>query len=230
MEQVDALIFDCDGVLINSEEIVQDIELQLLADHGLHYQREEFSLRFLGVSNQQFYRELNHDSMQRLGVPLAQDFETQLHSRARENFESELRAFADIHLVVEPWIDQSKPLAVASSSSIEGLEFKLSKTDLKKYFAPHIYSAEHVEAGKPDPAIYLHTASKLDVAPERCVVLEDSVNGVVAAKAAGMFVIGFIEGNHCVDGHDQKLNEAGAEFVVESMQELKAEILRRDWF
>lgn len=222
----EALIFDCDGVLVNSEEIVQDIELELLAEHGLEYEREEFALRFLGVANDHFYRALSEDSVARLGRPLASSFADELHSRARLVFDTELKAFAGVEDVIHQWAEK---LAVASSSSIAGLEYKLQKTGLKPFFDPHIYSAEHVGAGKPDPAIYLHTASHLNVQPEFCVVLEDSVNGVVSARAAGMSVVGFVAGLHCNEQQGEKLEAAGASFVVESMAELLDQFSDRGW-
>ncbi len=217
MNKFSALIFDCDGVLVNSEEIVQDIELALLAEHGLVYEREEFSRRFLGTANEYFYRSLNEDSLEQLGKPLMADFPERLHQAAREAFETDLSAFVGIERVVGDWTSK---LAVASSSSISGLEYKLSKTNLKHHFGDHIYSADHVGAGKPDPAIYLHTAEQLNVPADTCVVIEDSVNGVLSGCAAGMFVVGFTGGAHCLDGHENNLRHAGAGLVVDSMAEL----------
>ncbi len=211
------LIFDCDGVLVNSEEIVQDIELELLAELGLHYDRRDFALRFLGVSNQHFQSELNADSQARLNRPLPETFFDVLHERARLGFLERLQAFPGIDAVVSEWPGH---VAVASSSSISGLEFKLGHTALKPLFDPHIYSAEHVHAGKPDPAIYLHTASCLGVSPGSCIVVEDSVNGVLSAVAAGMRVVGFVAGAHCSPEQEQLLRRAGASLVVESMTDL----------
>ncbi len=217
MNKFSALIFDCDGVLVNSEEIVQDIELELLAEHGLLYDKDEYSRRFLGTSNAHFYQSLNEDSLAELGLPLADDFPERLHTKARQAFETELIAFTGVDRVVEGW---SSRLAVASSSSVSGLEYKLTKTNLKHHFGDHIYSAEHVGVGKPDPAIYVHTAEKLGVKSDSCIVVEDSVNGVISGCAAGMLVIGFTAGAHCMEGHADKLLAAGAKLVVDSMDEL----------
>lgn len=212
------LIFDCDGVLVNSEEIVQDIELSLLSELGLHYDRADFSLRFLGVSNQHFQAELNSDSLAHLGRPLPNNFFDVLHERARIGFTERLQAFPGIEPVVNGW---PGAVAVASSSSISGLDFKLGHTALKHLFDPHIYSAEHVHAGKPDPAIYLHAAARLGVAPSSCIVIEDSVNGVLSGVAAGMQVIGFVAGAHCSPEQEGLLRNAGASLVVESMASLQ---------
>ena len=217
MSEVKAIVFDCDGVLVNSEEIIQDIELALLAEHGLDYERAEFSRRFLGVADDTFSRELNADSMRELGKPLPDDFFTRLSERARSALDSDLVAFDGVQRVAAAW---NGALAVASSSSAQYLVRKLEMTGLDHLFDPHIYSAEHVGAGKPDPAIYLHVASKLEIDPEHCLAVEDSVNGVVSARAAGMRTIGFTGGKHCLSGHAELLRGEGAELVVESMHEL----------
>jgi beta-phosphoglucomutase-like phosphatase (HAD superfamily) len=93
---------------------------------------------------------------------------------------------------------------------------KLERTGLYDIAAPHVYSADLVNHGKPAPDIFLYTAGKIGVAPERCLVIEDSANGVKAALAAGMSVWGFLGGGHCYDGHDVHLSEAGAHDVVYS--------------
>ena len=218
MKQPEALVFDCDGVLVNSEELIQELELELLADHGLHYEREEFCRRFLGVANATFVEELNADSEKLLGVALPDNFIARLSDRAAQIFATDLVAFDGVHDVVMVWPGR---LAVASSSSAAHLSRKLELTGLNRIFSPHVYSTDLVSAGKPDPAIYLYTADKLGVSPEACIAIEDSINGVVSARTAGMRVIGFTEGAHCLQGHDELLLDAGAELVVQSMQELK---------
>ncbi len=212
-----ALVFDCDGVLVNSEEIVQDIELELLAAHGLWYQRDEFSDRFLGVTNEHFIAALNSDSITQLGIPLPASFEASLASRARDEFQTRLRTFEGVERVIDAWPGH---LAVASSSSVSGLKYKLRVTGLAARFAPHIYSAEHVGRGKPDPAIYLHAAQQLKVSPDHCIAIEDSINGVLSAKSAGMYTIGFTGGEHCRDGHDASLENAGADEVFSTMRDI----------
>ncbi|MFN3236441.1 MAG: HAD family hydrolase [Pseudomonadales bacterium] len=223
MTSYDALIFDCDGVLVNSEEIVQDIELALLAESGLHYDRSAFAQRFLGVSDEYFYRALNRDANSRLGKPLPQDFPEVLHRRARAAFQERLQAFPGTAAVLRRCTSK---IAVASSSSIAGLSFKLAHTELKAHFEPHIYSAEHVAAGKPEPDIYHYAAAQIDSQPAACLVVEDSINGVLAGVAAGMTVLGFTAGAHCGAGHEAQLLAAGARKVVSSMAELQTELQR----
>ena len=95
-----------------------------------------------------------------------------------------------------------------------GLERKLKRTGLWEHFAPHVYSADHVANAKPAPDLFLHAAAALEIEPGACLVLEDSVNGVMAAKAAGMTVWGFLGGGHAHDGLGQRLLVAGAERLV----------------
>jgi beta-phosphoglucomutase-like phosphatase (HAD superfamily) len=101
-------------------------------------------------------------------------------------------------------------LAVASGSSVEGLQWKLKKTDLHAAFDPHIYSANEVPNGKPAPDVFLLAAERLGVAPADCIVVEDGRNGVIGAVAAGMTAIGFTAGGHCGPGHGDSLLAAGA--------------------
>jgi beta-phosphoglucomutase-like phosphatase (HAD superfamily) len=105
-------------------------------------------------------------------------------------------------------------VAVGSSSPYQKLVKKLEITGLQSLFAPHIYSADHVKAGKPAPDLFLHSAAQLDVDPGRCLVIEHSVHGVLAAIAAGMTPIGFVGGGHCDVGLEQRLLANGAEVVA----------------
>jgi HAD superfamily hydrolase (TIGR01509 family) len=112
--------------------------------------------------------------------------------------------------------------AVASSSTVRGLETKLRKTGLWDHFAPHIYSAEHVTHAKPAPDLFLHAAQALGADPAHCLVLEDSVNGVLASRAAGMRVWGFCGGGHMSPRIAAHLTEAGAERIVQDWAEAEA--------
>jgi beta-phosphoglucomutase-like phosphatase (HAD superfamily) len=117
---------------------------------------------------------------------------------------------------------------VASSSTKEGLERKLRQVGLWSHFEPHVYSADHVANAKPAPDLFLHAAEKLGVRPDECLVLEDSVNGVVAGRAAGMRVWGFLGGGHVHDRLGERLIAAGAERLVKDWPEaarLLAEVL-----
>jgi len=207
-----AVIFDCDGVLIDSEVIAVEVETTLLAEHGLHYEIPEFVARFMGMSDKAFYAALSGDSLSRLGRALPEDFKARVDAGKRALNERKLAAIVGIELAVARL---SLPKAVASSSETHHLDYKLRKTGLWDLFAPHIYSADCVTHAKPAPDLFLHAANALDVDPSDCLVIEDSVNGVKAALAANMRVWGFAGGGHMDDAGCARLTAAGAERIVD---------------
>ena len=116
----------------------------------------------------------------------------------------------------------SGPRCICSNSSAHRLDMMLTKVGLKEFFAPHIYSAKDLGADrvKPKPDIFLHGASQFGVSPSKCLVIEDSVHGVHAARAAGMRVVGFTGASHTYPSHADKLTDAGAETVIARMRDL----------
>jgi HAD superfamily hydrolase (TIGR01509 family) len=112
------------------------------------------------------------------------------------------------------------PLAVASSSAMKSLRSKLTELKLIANFEPHIYSGEQVKRSKPHPDLFLFVAKRLQIDAKKCVVIEDSVNGVMSAFAAGMTVIGFTGGTHCLPGHGKQLAAHGASSIITDMNEL----------
>ncbi|MBV8977802.1 MAG: HAD-IA family hydrolase [Alphaproteobacteria bacterium] len=208
-----AVIFDCDGVLVDSESIAIEAETVLLAAIGLHYETADFVARFMGMSDRAFYAALDADSRALLGRPLPADFRARVDARKRALNAEKLRAVPGAaHAVMRLALRK----AVASSSEAGHLDYKLRKTGLLHHFAPHVYSADHVEHAKPAPDLFLHAAANIAVAPRHCLVVEDSVNGVLAARAAGMRVWGFAGGAHMTDACRPNLLAAGAERIVEN--------------
>ena len=208
---MDAVIFDCDGVLVDSEILGVEAERAALAAHGLHYEERAYLERFTGLHLDRYFAELEADSRAKLNRGLPKGFEDKLIDNRRREIAKHLTAVPGIGDAVTAF---AGPRAVASSSKARGLEAKLRQTDLWAAFAPHVYSADLVPHGKPAPDIFLYTAEKIDVAPEGCLVIEDSVNGVLAGVAAGMTVWGFTGGGHSFDGHGEKLKAAGAAHVA----------------
>ena len=216
---IQAVIFDCDGVLVDSETIAVEAETALLAAHGLDYGRPEFIARFMGMSDKAFYAALAEDSHARLGRGLPVDFRARVDARKHALNEEKLAAIAGIH---DAAAALALPKAVASSSETAHLSYKLRKTGLWDLFAPHIYSADHVTHAKPAPDLFLHAAAALDIAPAHCLVIEDSVNGVLAARAAGMDVWGFLGGGHMDEAAGARLTKAGAQRLVADWREAGA--------
>ena len=207
-----AIIFDCDGVLVDSEVLAHEIEARVLSGIGLHYDPHEFKARFMGMSDAAFRAALEADGQARLGRSILAEIEGPMDAQYKHAIDTRLTAVAGAMDAVRA-VTHVK--AVASSSQTAALEKKLRKTGLWEAFAPHVYSAEHVTHSKPAPDLFLHAASALGISPADCLVIEDSVNGVNAAHAAGMRVWGFMGGGH-MDAHSRaRLEAARVERVIE---------------
>jgi HAD superfamily hydrolase (TIGR01509 family) len=214
VKKLAAVIFDCDGVLVDSEKLALEVELEVLAGLGLTFERDDYVLRFMGLSTDAFHVAIEQESLKRLGRSVAA--EVRGSERLRQVM---IEHLTEVPGAVEAISALKQPKAIASSGSRAGLERKLKQTGLWDHFVPYVFSADHVANAKPAPDLFLHAAAALGVAPETCLVLEDSVNGVIAAKAAGMTVWGFLGGGHAHDGLGQRLLAAGAERVVKDWPE-----------
>lgn len=213
-----AVIFDCDGVLVDSEIIALRVELKALADIGLAYDDPHaFAERFLGQTHAAFHAELDKDHRERLGAPLPEGFGARLVDMIWAEMSEFTEAVPGVHDTVA---GLTVPVAVASSSGLAHIKHKLRRTGLFEAFDPHIYSGELVPRGKPFPDIYLHAAAQLGSGPRSCIAVEDSVNGVKSAVAAGMTAIGFVGGGHCSPRLSRKLSDAGAQHVARDMPDL----------
>jgi HAD superfamily hydrolase (TIGR01509 family) len=170
----------------------------------------------MGMSDEAFYAELNADSFVRLGKTLPENFQTDCTARLYREVAERLVEVPGAKRTVSSLRHRK---AVASSSTGEKLAIKLRKAGLWDLFAPHIFSADDVERAKPAPDLFLHSATALGVRPEQCLVLEDSVNGVRAARAAGMQVWGFAGGGHMDGAAHARLVGAGAARLVSDWAE-----------
>ncbi len=213
---ISAVIFDCDGVLVDSEIIAHEVETEILDSIGLHYDRHEFTARFMGMSDPAFYAALEADGQARLGRSIIDEIRSRINQGMRKAIEERVAEVPGAARAVSV-VRHAK--AVASSSTKRGLDFKLRRTGLWDHFAPHIYSAEHVTHAKPAPDLFWHAADALAVPRAQCLVIEDSVNGVLAGRAAGMRVWGFGGGGHMTDRLTARLSEAGAERIVANWAE-----------
>jgi len=180
----DAIIFDCDGTLVDSETIGNQVLVDYLGELGLHMSLEEALTQFTG--NQ--IRDTVAYVESRLGRPVPPKFIPELRSRFVPAFEAHLQPMAGVENVLK---NLNIPYCVASSSPRMRLELSLRSTGLLPYFVGRIFSAHEVGSFKPEPGLFLHAAQALGVAPGRCAVVEDSVIGVKAGVAAGMTVFGY---------------------------------------
>ena len=210
-KQFKAVIFDCDGVLVDSEVLALEVELVILREQGLTFERGDYINRFMGLSYEAFHRVMDEEAQRRIGRPISDAIREDLAARLRQTMIASLTEISGATAAVASVM---LPKAVASSSTKEGLERKLRQVGLWDHFAPHVYSAEHVTHAKPAPDLFLHAAAALGIAPPDCLVIEDSVNGVLAARAAGMRCWGFLGGGHAHDGLASRLTGAGAERIV----------------
>jgi HAD superfamily hydrolase (TIGR01509 family) len=209
-----AIIFDCDGVLVDSEKLALGVELEVLAELGLTFERDDYVLRFMGLSTDAFHAAIEEEARTRLGRSIVA--EVRGSERLRQVMIEQLTEVPGALKVISAL---RQPKAIASSGSRAGLERKLKQTGLWAHFAPHVYSADHVANAKPAPDLFLHAAAALGAKPPDCLVLEDSVNGVIGARAAGMTVWGFLGGGHAHDGLGERLIAAGAARLVKDWPE-----------
>lgn len=205
----DLVIFDCDGVLVDSDRISLRIQAEWISALGLEMSYEDCVRDFLGLGMPATLQVLT----ERLGRPLPAGWEGELDAAAREGFRRELQP---VRGVVEALEEIDLPTCIASSGSQEKMRFTLGLTGLWDRFAGRIYSADEVGRGKPAPDLFLHAASCMDTPPERCVVVEDSPLGVAGAKAAGMSALGYSP-----EGSGELLEREGAS-TFKSMVELPA--------
>jgi HAD superfamily hydrolase (TIGR01509 family) len=178
------VIFDCDGVLVDSEPLAVRIDAILFAEFGMTMSEEEIIDRFVGRSPS-----VTHHAIEaHLGHPLPEDFEARSRAMFDEVYARELEPIDGI----EEALDQiTARTCVASSSEPDRLDHKLRLTGLYARFAGRIFSAEEVPNGKPAPDLFLHAARQMGVDPGVCAVVEDSQYGVQAARAAGMAAFGY---------------------------------------
>ena len=180
----DLVIFDNDGVVVDSEVLANGVLADLLTELGHSTTLEQSIATYLGGT----LAGVRTIVEARSGAPLPADFEDTYHRRIFAAFDAGLRPVPGIRAVLEKL---AAPYCLASSGTRERIVRSLTVTGLLSFFEDRIFSAEDVTHGKPAPDLFLHTASRMGTAPGRCVVIEDSANGVEAARAAGMRVLGY---------------------------------------
>lgn len=203
-----AVLWDCDGVLIDSEVLACSACVNILNAHGIAISLDEYIEKFMGKNLAQILEETSFNGI----------FPTErLKERQRALFEKDLRGMSGILQVLN---SITRPMAVASGSAMARLEHTLSLTGLLSYFQGHVYSSESVEKGKPAPDVFLLAAEKLGVAPRDCIVIEDSPHGIAAAKAAGMTVYAFTGGSHMTPAIHEKILLAEPHAIFNDMRDL----------
>jgi HAD superfamily hydrolase (TIGR01509 family) len=208
-------------VLVDSEVISCRAHADVLSRHGYPITSDEVFERFLGRSTRQANLEIETE----LGRKLPDDYHAELQDELFGNFERDLEAIRGIHDALDRITQR---VCVASSGSHQRMRVSLGSTSLYERLAPNIFSASQVKNGKPAPDLFLFAASEMEVPPERCVVIEDSVAGIAGARAAGMTVFGFCGGSHCGPGYAEILRQAGADLTFDDMRQLPDLVRRAD--
>jgi len=215
----DLIIFDCDGVLVDSEALACVVHADVLTQFGYVITAEQVHDRFLGRSAREARLEVETE----LGRAFPDSYTVQLKATIDRVFGEQL---TPIPHIADTLARLSQCICVASSGTPTRIRSSLGTAGLLDRFDPHLFSAMQVERGKPAPDLFLFAAAQMKTPPERCVVVEDSVPGVTAARAAGMTVIGFTGGSHCRPGDTDRLRAAGADIVIGDMRALPALIVQ----
>jgi HAD superfamily hydrolase (TIGR01509 family) len=189
MSDIGLVIFDCDGVLVDSEPLAMRVLLEGLAEVGYVMAEEEAYERFLGRSLANMQTVLRTE----FGSELPPERLDRMRQRLFEVYRQELKPIDGLVAMLDRLLT---PRCVASSSQMERLQLSLEVTGLSSRFAPHLFSATMVAQGKPAPDLFLHVAERMAVAPTDCLVIEDSAAGIEAAQRAGMRVFGFVGASH----------------------------------
>jgi HAD superfamily hydrolase (TIGR01509 family) len=216
----DGLIFDFDGVLIESEYAGNAQIADYLSARGHPTTAEQSMTHFMGLSGPTFIAAIE----KWIGRPIPDDFHAARREEDARVLEEGLEAVAGAVAFIEA-LPPDLPRAIASSSSSEWIRRHLDHLGIAHHFGELLFSgAEHVERGKPAPDLYLHAAEAMGVSIERVAIIEDSPVGVTGALASGATVIGLCAGSHCLPGHDERLRALGVRQIAHSFDEV-AEML-----
>jgi len=216
-------IFDCNGVLVDSEAIAASVAAEELTRVGFSVSPAMVTRFFTGRRPSDMLADIETASHRKL----PKYFGEHLANVTLRRLRAELRPTAHAEYALT-WL--RGPKCVASSSPIDRVRLSLETTGLMRFFDPYLFTATDVPRGKPAPDLFLYAAAKMRVKPADCIVVEDSPAGVSAAHAAGMVPIGFIGGNHISPDFGTQLIKAGARAVVADMRALKGTVVTlRGW-
>lgn len=207
MSDAKLIIFDCDGVLVDSETITNQILVDYVNEFGTDFTLERALELFRGgaLSDWVTYVKEHYD------ISLPNDFAPTFRQRMKVAFEKDLKSVDGIEKLL---VSINKPICVASNGPLEKMDTTLKVTNLKSYFKDNVFSAYQINKWKPEPDLFLFAAEKMGFAPKDCVVIEDSPRGVRAAKLAGMKAYGFD-----VYGKTEELKNEGA-LIFTKMEQL----------
>lgn len=206
------VIFDCDGVLVDSEAISNEVLARMLTREGLPTTLREARRSYQGF----LLTDVRDQAEAKLGRPLPPDWLAAYERERAAAFQRDLEPVVGAAEVVRRVKAAGLKVCVASQGALSKTRMTLGLTGLRDLFAPHaLFSAHDVPRPKPDPALFEHAAATMHAEPSACVVIEDTPSGIVAAAAAGMRAIGY-----AADSDEHALRGAGAETIVRSLEEI----------
>ena len=214
-----AVIFDFDGVLVNSEIIALAELHKSLSQIGIAIEKEAMVPRFLGASFEGIARFVEGE----IGPIDVEGFRNSWYDSLFQRYRAELSVMTDASQLLDSLDNRSIPYCIASGGSYRRLNFVLELTGLDRRFQDRAFSADSVMRGKPEPDVFLYAARRMNVDNCDCLVVEDALAGVVAARMAGMPVIGYVGGDHlneCREAHIAKLMSAGALTTVDALMDI----------
>jgi HAD superfamily hydrolase (TIGR01509 family) len=210
----EAILFDCDGVLVDSEAVAGKVVYKAFQALGYPIDYTTYSATYAGSKDEEIVAILS----EKYGWNLGHDFVDELNRLIDEAFLTDVLPIEGAANLVR---SIQVPKGVVSNSPIERVSFSLQLLNLKDTIGSKIFTADMVQQAKPKPDVYLLAAKTIGVSPKRCIAVEDSLAGVRAAVAAEMTVIGFCGGSHIQLGHDSKLKALGASHIAYTMQEVE---------
>jgi HAD superfamily hydrolase (TIGR01509 family) len=217
------VIFDCNGVLVDSEAIAATVAAQELTQAGFSVSPEIVARFFAGRRPADMLADIEAATKR----TLPPNFGPMLSAKITRRIREEARPTAHMEYALT-WLRGRK--CVASSSPLDRVRVSLETTGLLRFFEPYLFSAGDVPKGKPAPDLFLHVAKRMGVEPGECIVVEDSPAGVTAAHAAGMRPVGFVGGSHAPANLGTLLTNAGARSVIADMRALKSTVIAlRGW-
>jgi HAD superfamily hydrolase (TIGR01509 family) len=216
-------VFDCDGVLVDSEILSARADCDLLREFGYEISPQELAHRFAGHTTEQIFEMIFAE----MGRALPDDLVQRAEDEAERRLGAQVEAVGGVHEMLDRL---EGPRCICSNSRAERLKVTLIRTELWDRFRPYVFSARDVGRGKPAPDVFLHAAREFGTDPAESIVVEDSVAGVTGAVAAGMRVIGFTGASHTWPGHAEALMDAGATTIIRRLSDVPATIeALRQW-
>jgi len=214
MTKFKAVIFDCDGVLMDSEYLACSVSARILTENGYPISTDEYIDRFMGKG---FSETIKLVSLETNNPKFAEIQKSERNAIRKVIYNNELKATPYTVDIVK---NLTLPNCIASGSSMERLNETLKIVGLYDYFEGRIFSSELVENGKPAPDVFLYAAKQIGIEPKDCLVIEDGVNGAIGAVTAGMTVYGYTGASHMNEERIKRLAESGVSRIFNDMREL----------